>query len=154
MKSERVRASLARAEDIVRRNQRLVGIGISIGVGRLFVEYTARSPTMQIRDPPLTVAPPNVTFHPDALADAREAAAYDSERVQQLGDECISELRRIVTLAAERPELGAPMRAGRRRWLFRRFKFAVVYRIAPDGSVRVLAVAHHKRRPGYWRART
>ena len=93
-------------------------------------------------------------FQPiDALADAREAVAYYSARVPQLGAEFIAEGRRIVAWAAARPELGAPMRSSRRRWLFSRFPFALVYRIAPDGSLRVLAVAHHKRRPGYWRGR-
>jgi tRNA(Ile)-lysidine synthase TilS/MesJ len=41
-----------------------------------------------------------------------------------------------------------------KRWLCERFPYAVIYRIASDGSIRVLAVAHHRRRPGYWRART
>ncbi|MBI3247119.1 MAG: hypothetical protein HYZ50_11505 [Deltaproteobacteria bacterium] len=45
------------------------------------------------------------------------------------------------------------MRAGRRQWLFSRFPFALVYRIAPDDLVRLLAVAHCKRRPGFWRSR-
>ena len=36
----------------------------------------------------------------------------------------------------------------------RRFSFALVYRIAPDESLRILAVAHLERRPGYWRTRT
>ena len=90
------------------------------------------------RDSPLTDAPRPVTFHPDALADAREAVAYYSARVPQLGAEFIAEGRQIVAWAAARPELGTPMRAGRRRWLFRRFPFALVYRIAPDGSLRVL----------------
>jgi hypothetical protein len=37
--------------------------------------------------------------------------------------------------------------------MFTRFPFALVYRIAPDDSLRVLAVAHDKRKPGYWRSR-
>jgi hypothetical protein len=49
---------------------------------------------------------------------------------------------------------GAPMVHGRRRWLCERFPYAVVYRAAPDGTIRVLAVAHHRRRPGYGRSRT
>jgi toxin ParE1/3/4 len=60
----------------------------------------------------------------------------------------------VVSVAAERPEVGGPMSAGRRRWMFTRFPFALVYRIAPDDSLRVLAVAHDKRKPEYWRSRT
>ena len=59
----------------------------------------------------------------------------------------------MVTLVAQRLDAGAPMPGGRRRWLLTRFPFAVVYRVAADDSIRVLAVAHHRRRPGYWQAR-
>jgi len=45
------------------------------------------------------------------------------------------------------------MRGGRRQWLFTRFPFALVYRIVSDDSLHVLAVAHYKRKPGYWRSR-
>jgi plasmid stabilization system protein ParE len=62
------------------------------------------------------------------------------------------EVERVVTLVAQRPDAGAPMPGGRRRWLLTRFPFAVVYRVTDD-SIRVLAVAHHRRRPGYWQAR-
>lgn len=43
--------------------------------------------------------------------------------------------------------------AGVRRVLVSGFPFAVLYTVAGDGGVRVLAVAHQARRPGYWRAR-
>jgi toxin ParE1/3/4 len=33
-----------------------------------------------------------------------------------------------------------------------RFPFALIYRIERD-EVQILAVAHHSRRPGYWRER-
>lgn len=88
------------------------------------------------------------------MADASEAAAYYAEREPQLGEAFLAELARVVEVALERPELGFPMRAGRRRWHFTRFRFSLVYRVAPDGALRILAIAHHKRRPGYWRSRT
>jgi hypothetical protein len=45
-------------------------------------------------------------------------------------------------------------RHGRRaqRYVFPRFPFSLVYRMRGD-EVEVLAVAHGKRRPGYWRSR-
>jgi len=39
-----------------------------------------------------------------------------------------------------------------RRILLRRFPYQIVYRLKPDGIV-VVAVAHLKRRPGYWKSR-
>jgi len=34
----------------------------------------------------------------------------------------------------------------------RRFPFSIVYYVADD-TIRIVAVAHAKRRPGYWRTR-
>jgi hypothetical protein len=38
------------------------------------------------------------------------------------------------------------------RYVFRRFPFSVVYYVE-DGIVLIVALAHDKRRPGYWRGR-
>lgn len=83
----------------------------------------------------------------------RGAAGHYAERNAHLGKDFGAEVERVVALVAERPEAGASTLDGRRRWLLTRFPFAVVYRLAANGSVRVLAVAHHRRRPGYWQAR-
>lgn len=39
-----------------------------------------------------------------------------------------------------------------RRYVFPRFPFSLVYRLR-DHEVEVVAVAHGKRRPGYWQPR-
>jgi hypothetical protein len=39
-----------------------------------------------------------------------------------------------------------------RQYVFPRFPFSLVYRMRGD-DVEVLAVAHGRRRPGYWRSR-
>ena len=72
----------------------------------------------------------------------------------QLGEEFVAEVRRVSALIVLRAEAGSPMPLGRRRWLCERFPYTVVYRIALDGEIRVIAVAHHRRRPGYWRSRS
>lgn len=41
---------------------------------------------------------------------------------------------------------------GTRRFLLNRFPFSIVYLDKPDG-VKVVAVAHSKRKPGYWKRR-
>jgi hypothetical protein len=41
---------------------------------------------------------------------------------------------------------------GTRRMVLRRFPFVIVFRAAPAG-VEIIAVAHGRRRPGYWRDR-
>ncbi len=84
----------------------------------------------------------------------RDAVRYYGARLPQLGADFVAEVRRVTALVVLRPHAGEPMARGRRRWRCERFPYAAVYRVAPDGSIRVLAVAHHRRRPGYWRART
>lgn len=55
--------------------------------------------------------------------------------------------------AVEAPAVGAPYVAGTRRLLARRFPYAVVYRVRGEQVVEIVAVAHYRRRPGYWRRR-
>jgi toxin ParE1/3/4 len=43
-------------------------------------------------------------------------------------------------------------RADSRRYLLHRFPFQIVYR-ARGETIEVVAVAHLKRRPGYWKSR-
>jgi hypothetical protein len=37
----------------------------------------------------------------------------------------------------------------REKFIFRRFSYAVIYRVV-DVTIQVVAVAHGRRRPGYW----
>ncbi len=39
-----------------------------------------------------------------------------------------------------------------RRFLLRRFPYVIIYEIVSD-EIHILAVAHTKRRPGYWKNR-
>ena len=41
---------------------------------------------------------------------------------------------------------------GTRKFLLRRFPYGVVYRITKS-AIQVIAVAHGRRRPGYWKSR-
>ncbi|MDZ4842476.1 MAG: type II toxin-antitoxin system RelE/ParE family toxin [Hyphomicrobium aestuarii] len=51
------------------------------------------------------------------------------------------------------PNAHPPLRGGFRRILLARFAYQIVYRVEGD-TIRIYAVAHLKRRPGYWRQRT
>jgi hypothetical protein len=44
-------------------------------------------------------------------------------------------------------------RNGRRRFSLRRFPYSVIYYLRDD-ELRVVAIAHHRQRPGYWADRT
>jgi toxin ParE1/3/4 len=64
----------------------------------------------------------------------------------------VKEFEHSVSLLLEHPGLGMIWRNGKRRLVMRRFRYTLIYTVAGD-QIRILAVAHHSRRPGYWRGR-
>lgn len=93
-----------------------------------------------------------VGFHPEALAEAVAATEWYRERSESLAIAFLAELDRAVDSIAEAPDRWPRHSQGTRRLLLRRFPFAVVYRKSAD-RVEVIAVAHGRRRPGYWKSR-
>lgn len=90
-------------------------------------------------------------FHPDADREFGEAAAWYEERAG-LAAEFIAAVRakiEEITLAPRRWRL----LRGVRRAFVGRFPYSIVYRETSDGYIEILAVAHFKRRPGYWSRR-
>jgi plasmid stabilization system protein ParE len=94
-----------------------------------------------------------VRFHPAALRDAGEAAAWYAERSVRAAVRFLDELDRLIDFIAVSPERFPIFDADLRRAIFRRFPFYVVFR-ADDVNVAIFAVAHGKRRPRYWHGHT
>lgn len=91
---------------------------------------------------------------PDAERDLVEGGLYYSrEASADLARAFISEFERSAALLCEQPGLGAPWRGDIRRFPLRRFPYSIVYYLR-DGCIRILAVAHQSRTPGFWRGRT
>jgi toxin ParE1/3/4 len=91
-------------------------------------------------------------IHPEALAELAEAAKFYEGRAPGLGREFFEEVLGVIHSAVENPEAGTRLESPFRRLLCRRFPFAVVYCQA-ENELRILAVAHQRRRPGYWKQR-
>ena len=92
------------------------------------------------------------SFHPEAEAEFAAAALFYESRVVGLGRSFSAEVQRIVSLIREYPDAGAPVRLPVRKTLVDRFPYAIVYRRDRE-SILVLAIAHQRQRPGYWRRR-
>jgi plasmid stabilization system protein ParE len=90
-----------------------------------------------------------VEVHPLAADETEAAERWYRERNDTAAARFRRELDRVVGLIAERPEAAPPYIGNTRRFLLRRFPFFVVYRVH-IGHVQVVAVAHARRRPGYW----
>ncbi len=93
-----------------------------------------------------------VSFHTDAIEDARNARLWYAEQNPTLASEFVTEIERAIGLILDTPESWPPFEAGTRRFLLRRFPYSVVYRIVAD-ELQIVAVAHARRRPGYWKDR-
>ena len=64
----------------------------------------------------------------------------------------LSEVRRAAGVLLAYPRFGHRFSKRLRRILVRRFPYGLVYRVEPD-AIFIVAVAHLRRRPGYWRRR-
>jgi plasmid stabilization system protein ParE len=93
-----------------------------------------------------------IEFEPAAAEEAEEAYRWYAKRSQRAADAFIAELDSAAASISEQPGRYAAYLHGTRRFLLRRYPYAVVYReIGP--LAQVIAVAHAKRRPGYWKGR-
>jgi len=88
-----------------------------------------------------------------AAEELAAAVAWYEERRAGLGSGFYDAIVRTMNRIAEMPEAGSPIRDLRaRRMLVAGFPYQVVYLIDSD-DLRVIAFAHLKRRPGFWRHR-
>jgi len=93
-----------------------------------------------------------VQFHEAAVEEYQAAFEWYFERSELASSRFAGELNQAITLVSEAPQRWPASIHGTRKFLLRRFPFAVFYRELPT-VIQVLAVAHTHRRPGYWKKR-
>lgn len=95
-----------------------------------------------------------VRFAAEAEAEIDEAADWYAVHGDNddLDVRFLAEVERVARLVGEHPLARTEIEPGIRHAVLRRFPYALVYVVKPS-EVLVLAVAHHSRRPGYWRGR-
>jgi toxin ParE1/3/4 len=91
-------------------------------------------------------------FDPDARADFLAAIAYYEECRAGLGRRFRQAVEAAITKASETPLSYRVLRAPFRRCLVPKFPYSVIFSIEQD-HILVIAVAHAKRKPGYWLSR-
>ncbi len=89
---------------------------------------------------------------PQAIEEAREARDYYLSKSAAAEEAFRKELEHAVAMIREHPGTWPTYVHGSRRFVLHRFPFSVVYRTA-DASSLIVAIAHAKRKPGYWRSR-
>ncbi len=93
-----------------------------------------------------------IAVHESAEEELIAAVLYYESRETDLGEEFLRQLALSFDRIHEHPLSYRIVFDEYRRCLMSRFPYGVVYRIE-DERVLVFAVAHVRRRPGYWRDR-
>jgi plasmid stabilization system protein ParE len=93
-----------------------------------------------------------VRIHPAALEEASVATNWYAERSLRAAERFLDELDQAIERIAENPQQFPEYIYGTRRVVLYRFPYVIIFRES-DAVVEIVAVAHGRRRPGYWRDR-
>ena len=91
-------------------------------------------------------------FHPEAQDEFFAAIDWYEAARPGLGAAFLSAVSEAAERALERPLAGAPLGSNLRRIFVRQFPYFVLYE-SDLSRVWVVAVAHFRRRPEYWKGR-
>lgn len=93
-------------------------------------------------------------YHPEVKPELGSALAYYEEQQEGLSSRLLQDFELAITDIVANPEAWPQFDDDiYRRHQLSHFPFAVIYRILPDSTIRVIAVMHLHREPGYWRNR-
>jgi plasmid stabilization system protein ParE len=93
-----------------------------------------------------------ISLHPEAVDEAEAALTWYRQRSPRAAARFLREIEVALEAIAKSPERWPAFGHETRRCLLRRFPFLIVYRELPN-VIQVLAIAHGRRRPGYWKHR-
>jgi len=91
-------------------------------------------------------------YHEAAEEELLNEVGYLEVQAQGLGRRLFAEIQRAEGRIVQFPESAQEIRPGIRKSPLRTFQYSLMYSIEPD-TILILAVAHHRRRPGYWAGR-
>jgi toxin ParE1/3/4 len=86
------------------------------------------------------------------LEEAEAAIAWYEQRSGKAAEMLLEELDQAIERIGEHPEQFPLHEFGTRRIMLRRFPYLVIF-LEAGGVMEIIAVAHGRRRPGYWRDR-
>jgi toxin ParE1/3/4 len=91
-------------------------------------------------------------FHPEAREDFRDAIRWYRTQSTIASVEFRKTVSGAIRDVARSPQLWPKYLHGTRRFVIHRFPFSVVYLDDPE-ILTIIALAHSKRKPGYWKHR-
>ncbi len=93
-----------------------------------------------------------VILHQDAESEILGVLDWYAERSALAARAFVQELTSMVVLASSSPEIWPKQFKDIRRIVFPRFPFDLVFRDKGE-AIEIVVVAHHRRRPFYWKER-
>lgn len=94
-----------------------------------------------------------VIIHSEAIAELDGAISYYDDQNVGLGLDFLAEVEHAINNIQQNPKLGAVYDVpGLRRYVMQRFPFLIFY-AELEAVIWIVAIAHGKRRPNYWRQR-
>ena len=94
----------------------------------------------------------SVRLHPEAERDLEEGLRFYLSRSAIAAEGFLAEVEAALALLQEAPERWPRFHHGTRRFVMAAYPYSIVYRSVAD-EIHVMAVAHAKRLPLYWRQR-
>lgn len=91
-------------------------------------------------------------FHPEARLEYLEAIVHYLEAGDHLAEGFVAEVERGIASLLAHPDACTPAGKNARRYILRRYPFAICYTVVGD-TILIVALMHLKRRPRYWRRR-
>ena len=90
-----------------------------------------------------------VTFHPHARAEFRTSRNWYHERSSLSAFAFAQTVANAISRISDAPNTFPLADHGTRKFVLQRFPFNIFYRIS-ETQIVIVALAHQKRRPGYW----
>lgn len=93
-----------------------------------------------------------VRLHPEADSELAESAAWIEKQRAAHGERFIAAYQEARDWLRQYERIGPRVGRRVRSKQILGFPYAIIYVISDD-EILILAIAHHSRRPGYWRSR-
>ncbi|MFB2892050.1 type II toxin-antitoxin system RelE/ParE family toxin [Aerosakkonemataceae cyanobacterium BLCC-F50] len=94
-----------------------------------------------------------IVIHTEARKELDAAIAYYEAQTAGLGLDLLSEVEKVIRKIQQNPNLGTPHKIeGIRRYAIQRFPYQIFYTELEE-VIWIIAIAHGKRKPNYWKQR-
>lgn len=90
-----------------------------------------------------------IEYHPEARLELIGALEWYSARSLESAQKFNQQIERAQEAIQRAPNSWAKYLFGTHRYLLKRFAYVMVYRVLGD-RIQIVAIAHGRRKPGYW----